>query len=160
MFCPSWAFRGACMRTAGHRESMGSFLWCVPPNSTLSCCLPVPALSHHVMAICSRAPGTWRDNHRLSPLALQTRSSTATSLDPAAPITSGTMPWGAVHCGTMEPWGGQPCGWGKQGAPFGGRGAGSGHGWGSTSHQQPQHNSTEQFGVPRQSLGGGKHPQS
>lgn len=35
-----------------------------------------------------------------------------------------------------QPQGGQPCGQAKRGAPFGGRGGGSGHGWGSTSHQQ------------------------
>lgn len=62
-----------------------------PASSTLSYRFPVPALSCHVMVICTRALET-RCDSQSSPLALQARSSAATSLDPATLITSGTMP--------------------------------------------------------------------
>lgn len=113
-----------------------------PCQSTLSCYLSIPALLHHVVAICPRAPGTQCDSHSLLHQSCRTGAAWL-HLDPVTLVTLGTMD--RLLTVGRQPWPGQPCRWVKKGALSRGRGGVPGHGWSSAAHQQPpaeQHRAT------------------
>lgn len=90
----TFCLRCAC-RGKEHRQLPAGW----PCQSTPSYCLPTPALLHHIVAMCPRAPGTQCDSHRL--LHQSCRPGAAwLHLDPVTLITSGTMPWSGC-----SPWG-------------------------------------------------------
>lgn len=122
MFCLRCACRGK-----EHRQLPAGW----PCQSTLSYCLPMPALLHHIMAIFPRTTGTQCDSHRLLHQSCRP-GAVWLHLDPVTLIHSGTMPWTGY-----SRWGGQSCRQVKQGALCRGRGGGPGHGWSRAAHQQP-----------------------